>query len=175
MPIASCMAFIKQLLDGLDMPGGAPELAAWITAPDPDVDPAAVPTCYIWPMPGREARDTRNAGTMPRNQGPNATGGSGFKTIKHEIGIWLVWFQDENDPDADTLFPGYVDALMNALRTSFPNPALLTDPWTGVVTQLANTGEDMAYDSPPPRSVSDQRYLRYDCLLRVPLIEVIQA
>ena len=166
MPVASCMNFIKTLLDDIAMPGGL-NLAAWINPPDPDLGPAEVPTAYIWPMPGSEKRLT-----VPRNTGPGTA--AGWKTERHEIGIYLVWEGAENDPEADTLFPGFIDALMDALRTAWPMPAILTDPNTGEMTQLVDTGEEMTYDSPPPRTVADQRYLRYDCLIRVPMTEQLQ-
>jgi hypothetical protein len=170
MPVAAVMKFIVDALNDLQMPAGmnAPNLAAWITAPDPDIDPAVIPTAYIWPMPLEEQR-----ATVPRNTGPGTP--AGLKTIRHEIGVWLVWDQAEDDPDADMLFPGYIDALMDALRTAMPMPAILTDPWTGEQTQLDNVGEQMTANSPPPRTLADQRYLRYDAFIRVPVTEQIQA
>ena len=66
-----------------------------------------------------------------------------------------------NDPDGDTLFGGIMDGIMDALRTSFPNPAILTDPWTGVQTLAANTGEDMTYDLLPPAATKNQRTHRW--------------
>jgi hypothetical protein len=160
------MAFINGLLNNLEMPGGAPTLASYITPPDPNVE-ADVPTAYVWPMPGSEKRLTE-----PRNTGPGTP--AGWKTTRHEIGIYLVWFGSDEDPDADALFPGYLDALMDALRTAWPMPAVLTDPWTGEQTQLVDAGEEMSYDSPPPRATEDQRYLRYDALIRVPVTEAIR-
>ncbi len=91
------------------------------------------------------------------------------------MGIWVVWFQADDDPEADTLFPGIVDAIQAALRTSWPNPAILTDPYTGEQSLAADTGEEMWADIDPPHSLADQRYLRYDALLTVPIQEVITA
>ncbi len=169
MPLAAALSFVKDLLDGLQMPAGmaVPSLAAWIIAPDPDVGPAEGPVAYVWPMPGSEKRLT-----VPRNQGPGTA--AGWKTEQHEIGIWLVFDQSEDDPDGDVLFTGYIDALMDALRTAWPMPAIITDPWTGEQTQLVDAGETMTYDTPPPRTLADQRYLRFDCLIRVPVCEQIQ-
>lgn len=167
MPLAGAMLFVQGLLDGLPMPGGSPRLAAWITPDDPDPDPAERPAAYIWPLPGDEKRLT-----VPRNTGPGTP--AGWKTLCHDIGIYLIWFGSDADPDADTAYPGYLDALMDALRTAWPMPAFITDPNTGEVTQVVNAGEDMHYDSPPPRSVADQRYLRYEALIHVPVTEQIQ-
>lgn len=169
MPIAGAVQFVKNLLDGLQMPQGmnVPALAAWVIAPDPDPGPAERPTAYVWPMPGSEKRLT-----SPRNTGPGTT--AGWKTISHVIGIYLVWEQGEDDPDGDTLFTGYMDALLDALRTAWPMPAILADPWTGEQTQAVNTGEEMSWDPQVPHTLADQRYLRFDALIRVPVIEAIQ-
>ena len=51
MPIASTLAFVKNQLDGLPMPGGMPNMAAYITPPDPNVE-AQDPTAYVWPTTG---------------------------------------------------------------------------------------------------------------------------
>jgi len=172
VPIASAQQYLKGKLDGLPMPGGAPNLACYVTPPDPNVE-SDIPTAYVWPSNGREARDPDFAGSMSRNAGPGTP--SGFKTIEHQLDIWVIWFGSDDDDDADTLFPGMVDAIMFALRTDTPNPdEYLTDPWTGQQTQLANVGETIQYQV-TVNSVADQRYLRYDAMLTLPLIEVIQA
>ena len=36
MPIASVSSYVKSLLDGLSMPGGEQDMAAYIDAPDPN-------------------------------------------------------------------------------------------------------------------------------------------
>jgi len=166
MPLAGAMEFVRTLLDDIPVAGGL-NLSAWVNPPDPDVEVTDAPAAYIWPLPGSE-----NRLTMPRNTGPRTA--AGWKTVRHEIGIWLVWEGAEGDPEADTLFPGFIDALMDALRTAWPMPAILVDPNTGEQTQLVDTGEEMSYDSPPPRTVADQRYLRYDALIRVPMTEMLQ-
>lgn len=172
MPIASCMAFIQGLLKDLPMPGGAPNLAAFITPLDPDTE-SDIPTCYVYPLPGTEKRDPKDGGSMPRNTGPRTF--SGDKTMKHQMGIWVVWFMADDDPEADLLVPGFMDAMMWALRTSFPNPAILVDPFDGTESQLADTGEEMKYELLPPHATKSQRWNRYDALITVPLTEVISA
>lgn len=170
MPITSALQYIKTLLSGLPMPGGAANLAAYIIPPDPNVE-TDIPTAYVWFPQGDESRDGP-AGTMPRNTGPGTF--SGDKTILHDIDIFLTWFGADDDPKADSLFPGMVDAVMKALRTAVPNPAPVTDPWTEEVTQIADTGEKMKYRS-EVRAVADQRYLRFDALITLQLTEVISA
>jgi hypothetical protein len=178
VPIASAMAYVRGLLDGLPLPGGAPNLAAMIEPLDPDEE-TDVPTCYVWPLPGNEQRDPKNGGSMPRNSGPGTF--SGTKTITHSIGVWVVWFaadpdpEDDDIPDADYLMPGFLDVIMQALRTAWPDPAIFTDPWTGEQTQMVDVGEQMKYELSPPHSTANQRYLRYDALITIPLTEAISA
>ena len=68
MPITSTIQYVKAQLDGLAMPGGIPNMAAYITPPDPNVE-AEIPTCYIWPTKGREARESGRGGTIPATPG----------------------------------------------------------------------------------------------------------
>lgn len=173
MPVAAVMQWVKNLLTDLEVPSGL-QLVTHITPLDPDVE-ADVPKAYVWPLrPGaHEKRDPKDGGSMPRYSGPGTPAGD--KTIRHRIGIWVVWFGSDEDPEADTLFPGIVDAIMAALRASMPNPATLTDPYTGEISLAADTGEEMWGDIEPPRSLENQRYLRYDGLITVPIQEVISA
>lgn len=174
MPIAAAMQFVKDLILNLDMPGEAPELAAYITPLDPDPE-ADIPKAYVWPLkPGlHESRDPKKGASMPRGSVPGAPVGD--KVLEHKIGIWVVWFGPDEDPEADTLFPGMVDRIMRALRTAWPNPAILTDPYDGEQSQAADTGEEMWADIDPPHALKSQRYLRYDALITVPITEVITA
>jgi hypothetical protein len=172
MPIAAVHAFVKGLLDDLPMPLGLPAMAAYLNPPDPNVE-SEFPTAYILSASGPEKRDPKNAGSMPRNTGPGTP--SGDKTIDHTIRILVVYELPSNDPDADTLFAGIMDGAMAALRYSFPNPAILTDPYTGAQTQAANTGEEMTYEKLPPQAISDERLTLWQGIIIVPIIEIISA
>jgi len=172
MPIASVMGYVKGLLDGLPMPGYAPPMSAQINAQDPNTE-TDIPTAYIWPTRGHESRDDQNyAGTMSRNTGPGTS--SGEKTILHSVDIYIVWMEAGDDEDADSMFPGIVDAAMSALRTAYPMPALATDPYTGAETLISNIGEVQDYQI-VVSALEDQAYNRCDSLITLPVIEVIQA
>ncbi|GAA4626880.1 hypothetical protein GCM10023196_036930 [Actinoallomurus vinaceus] len=166
MPLVTAQNHIKGLLDALSVPGpsGIEPLHAFITPPDPYTESA--PAAYIWPARGTEARQS-----LPRNRG--GVNGA-WKTVKQDIEVYLVWFGSDSDPDADSAFPSIVDAVLNALRTS-PDPAIVTDPDSGMTVELCGVGEDMSWQLGPVRSVADERYLRYDALVRVPFSEFIQA
>lgn len=167
MPIAAALAYVQGLLDNLPMPDTAPAMAAYVVPPDPNVE-TQIPTAYVWPSAGRESRDPKNAGSMPRNSGPGAP--SGFKAIVHSVDIWIVWMAANDDP----LFPGIVDAAMQALRTSSPNPAIVTDPYTGLETLVADVGETQDYKI-AVSALADEAFSRYDALLTLPVTEVLQA
>ena len=170
MPILSTLQYMKGLLDQLAMPGGLPNMAAYITPPDPNVQ-AEIPTCYVWPTKGREARESGRGGTIPRNTGPETP--SGTKPLSHMIDLFIVWFQADDDPQADSLFPGIVDAVMFALRTS-EDPDVIVDPYTAQASQLIDVGEDMTYEI-VISALEDERYNRYDALVVAEIMELIQA
>ena len=167
MPIASSLAFVRDLLNGIGMPAGTPDLAAYLNPPDPNVE-SQFPTAYILSSSGPEKRDPRYAGTMSRNSGPGTS--SGFKTIVHTIRAVVVYYLASDDPEGDILFAGVLDGIMAQLRYSYPNPAILTDPYTGVQTQAANTGEEMVYDLLPPQATRNQRVNLWQGVLTIPII-----
>ena len=139
MPIASTLAWVKDLLDGLPMPGGCQNMAAYITPPGPERR-GPVPTAYVWPTDGHESRE--DPGTIPRNTGPGTP--AGFKPVNHMIDVFIVYFQADDDPQADSIFPGIVDAAMFALRTS-QDSATLQDPYNPNITStLYDLGEVIA-------------------------------
>lgn len=109
---------------------------------------------------------------MPRNRGPGTP--AGFKGLHHSLDIYLVYPLSDEEPDSDSAFPGVIDAVMATLRT-VPNPVVITDPLTGVQSQLANTGEKIDWEMAAPQALSAQRWSWYAALVTLPLLEVIQA
>jgi hypothetical protein len=167
LPIASCMAFVKQLLDDIGMPAGLPSMAAYLNPPDPNVE-TEFPSAYILSASGPEKRLTSS-----RNQGLGTS--SGFKQITHSIRVLVVYELASDDPDADTLFGGIMDGAMKALRFAWPMPAILTDPYDGTQTQAINTGEDMFYDKWPPAAAMTERMTLWQGQITIPILEEIQA
>jgi hypothetical protein len=170
MGIAAAQTYVQQLIDQLPMPGALPNLAAYVTPPDPNVD-AEAPTAYVWPSDGDESRDSQKGGTVPRNTGPGT--GSGWKNIAHSMDIWVVWFGADDDDLADITFPGVMDFIMACLRTS-PERPLAVDPWTQAQSWLVDIGEKMTYNI-KLRALADQRYNRYDGLIVLDFYEIFQA
>lgn len=172
MPIATSLTYVNNLINGLAWPiSNLPPLQSQITPPDPQVD-AQIPQAYVWPSRGTESRDPRRGGTINRAAFQGAP--SGLKVLDHRLDIWVVWFMQDDDPDADTLFPGMIDAIMEVLRVS-PNPtSIQKDPWSGQESYLIDVGEDMEYEI-VLRDVADQRFNRYDCLLTLTINEVFPS
>ena len=171
MSLNTAQLYIQSLIDDLPLPGdGTPNLIAVITPPDPNVE-AETPTAYIWPTKGVESRNPALGGTIPRNTGPGTP--SGLKPLEHELEIFLVYFGQNDDTEADTLFPGIVEAVMQALRTS-PDPWQQQDPYSGVVSTFVDVGEQMTWEV-VINAVENQAYNRYDCLLTCKMFELIFA
>lgn len=175
MPVNTVALYVQGLLQGTQAPGetGLPgPLEALITPYDPDESGEA--RAYIWPMTGHEARRTIPRGPVTVNGAPSPAGTAGWKQATHQVSIFLVWFGYDNDPNADTSFPALVDFVMAVLRSS-KNPATATDPYTGLVSELLDIGENLTYEYVPVLSTDDQRILRYDARIDVHCTEYFQA
>lgn len=171
MSINSTQVYIRDLLQNLTWPtGNLPNLVAYITPPDPDVE-ANLPKAYVWPSHGSESRSTTNGGTVPRAL--TVGGPSGFKGVQHSMDVYLVFFGADDDPEADTLFPMMVDTVMSKLRVS-TDPVTVTDQYTAIDSWLIDVGETMTYEV-TLRSLVDEGYNRYDALIGVSILELIAA
>ena len=180
MPLASAVAYVKGLLDGLQWPEGMQNLTnppaplrCFIQPPNPWVE-ASTPTAFTWFETWQESRgnDPLRAGTIPRAayQG----GPSGTKSIVHTIPLYVVWQGGSpTDPYADSLFPGMLDAIMAAMRSS-QDPVPITDPWTGMETQLTGLGEQYRGHG-YLRDTEPQQLQREDALLSVTVTEIFSA
>ena len=171
LSIVTIQAYLLSILNGLEMPANIAAAQAFITPPDPRVQ-ARVPAIYIWPADGQENRSGELGGTIPRNTGPNTP--SGTKGLLHQFDIYVTWFSSNNGRQADPLFPGIVDTIMFALRTSQPNPAEMTDPYTGQTSTIYNVGEDQKYRI-GVEATADERWLRYDSLIGCSIWEILNA
>ncbi len=171
MPLVTAQAFLLSILDQLPMPYGKANARAYITPPDPNIQ-AKVPHIYIWPADGEENRSGDLGGTIPRNTGPNTS--SGTKGMMHFMDVYLTWFSTGSGTQQDPIFPGMVDAAMYALRFSHPNPVTITDPNSGLVSEIYNVGENMHYVT-GLKSTADEREKRYDCLIKVSCWEIFRA
>lgn len=150
------------------MPNGNYLLQAYITPPDPETD-YSNPHAYIWPTRGDESRNPAEGGAIPRNTGVNTPAGT--KSFMHNMEIFVRWYGQSDDKDADTWFPAMVDAVMMALRTA-TDPLIVVDPYTEGLSQLVGIGERMEYHI-TIRATEDEAYGQYDALIVVPLREIM--
>lgn len=174
MPVATTLLFIRNLLDGTFVPGGAGNLEAFVAPPDPEILQGP-PHAYVWTSRGNERRNSGPRSRPPAGM-PQYTPASpaGWKLQTHEVEIYLTWFDDQADPQHDVGFPLVIDIVMNVLRTA-EMPASVIDPATGMNSQLIDLGKDMSYEYAPLKSVASQRYHRFDALITAPVEEWIQA
>ena len=164
--VNAVQTYLHGLLDGVPVPSSAGPLQAFIEPPNPLVD-TINPGVYVWDSLGPEKRRA-----MPR--GNVLAGTAGWKEIDHTAHLWVIWFGEETDPDSDTAFPSVIDTITQTLRSS-ADPAVITDPETGLVSYLIDVGEKINTDYPPVKAVADQRYLRYDAQFSLPILELFQA
>ena len=169
MPLTSTQLYVKNILDGLLVPGATAPLQAWVTPPVlEDLDgPVAI-------VQGARLRVNRQ--TAPRR--------AGFKRLAWTVDVYLAY---ETTPDSETVdleFPQIIDAVMGALwKVSIPT---FIDPLGNVLgtapdvlpdgsSQIWNTGEDLELEYPPERVPATLRMLYYAARLGVDIEEVVQA
>ncbi len=163
MPLNSCQIYVQGLLDGLAIPGQAQPLQAYITPPT--VEDVDGPRAYIW---GGRMRGRRQ--TAPRGIPPHA----GFKRLDWVVDVYLVDMELPDDPGLDQTFPVLVDAVMRQTWTTVM-PTYITDPTTGVLSQILQIGEDFELEYPPERTPATLRTLWYSCRLGLNVYEAVQG
>jgi|SRR5579859_1731834 len=162
MPLNSIQLHIRDLLDGLEIPGSTQTLEAFVTPPM--VDNLDNPKAYVW---GARMRGTRQ--TMPRGIPPAA----GFKKLTWMVDVYLSY---ETNPDTatDEEFPLIVDAVMAATWAA-TMPTFITDPTTGVKSQLLAIGEEFEFEYPPEKAPATLRMLYYTGRLGLTVYEAVQG
>jgi len=163
MPLNSIQCYVKGILDGLPIPGSTQSLDAFVTPPT--VDNLDNPKAYIW---GARMRGTRQ--TMPRGIAPAA----GFKKLMWNVDVYLSYETNPDDANIDQEFPLIVDAVMAALWST-TMPTFITDPTTGLKTQLLAIGEDFDFEYPPEKAPATLRMVYYTARLGLSVQEAVQA
>jgi hypothetical protein len=176
MPLNSTLQYMKGLINGLAMPGGIPNLVAYINPPAADEEPFGEPRAYVWVPAWDESRNPERGGAVPRALSkpvPGANPDSGTKAIDHSVHIWVIYDQANDDDQADSLFPGILDAISWQLRVS-TDPEVVVDQYDGTITQLVDVGETINGQIQVV-ALAGQRMYRYDSLMVVPVTEIIQS
>lgn len=121
---------VKGVVNGISIPGQQQALSAAVVPPP--LEPLSGVRAYITPgrMQGR------------RQTGPR---GPGFTEPHWPVDITLDLEDLPGDSSIEQVFPLAVDAVLAALWAD-TMPVFITDPTTGIRTQLLAIGEDYAYD-----------------------------
>jgi len=146
MPLNSVQLLVKSTLDGLQFPiTEQGTLTAYIAPPNPDnIDG---PIVHIW---GGVSDEKRRTMTRP----------VGNKSISYEIDLWIYFAEELDDSLSDSLFPVILDTIALKLRT-MTMPLTITDPNTGVSSNIVSIGEDMKTDYAPARTNTNQSFMIY--------------
>lgn len=174
MPLSSTLTYIKQILDGQNVPGNAGPLKALVAPLNPEIKNGQA-HAYVWTARGTERRNSGPRSKPPTGMTPYAPAlPAGWKLQTHNVSIWVVWFDDNMDPEQDIAFPLVLDGVMNILRTA-RMPIVIENPATAQYSQLIDLGKNMDYDYVPMRSTASQRYNRFDAQIVAPVEEWFQA
>lgn len=131
MALNAVLQHVKTVLNGVAIPLQQKPLNAQVVPPP--LEPLSGPMAWITPGPMRGRRQT-----MPR--------GPGFTSPEWQVDITVDLLDLPTDNNIEQVFPLAVDAVLYALWTD-TMPVLITDPTTGLKTQLLAIGED--YDFEP--------------------------
>jgi hypothetical protein len=159
VPLNSVQLYVASLLDGLAIPGNPTPLTAHITPPT--VEDLDGPRAYVW---GARLNGLRQ--TAPR--------GPGFKRLNWVVDVYLSYETVPDDPTVDQNFPLIVDAVMNATWQTVM-PTFITDPQTGVKSQILQIGEEFELEYPPERTPATLRMLYFTARLGLDVYEAVQA
>lgn len=163
MPLNSIQHYVQGLLDGLAVPDSTTTLEAQITPPT--VQDLDSPVAFVW---GGQLVVTRQTG----NRGPAPA--AGFKRLMWDVDVWLVYLTNPDDTEVDQEFPLLVDAVMAQLWST-TMPLFITDPTTGLVTQVLEIGEEFRLDYSPVHTPATLRMLYYTAHLGLSIYEAVQA
>lgn len=165
MPLNSVQLYVQSVLSGISIPGQSSPLQVYITPPV--VDDVNGPRAYIW------------AGRLDPARRQTAPRGPAFKELNWLLDIYLNYETNPDDPvsgtgGVDSEFPLVVDAVMAATWTT-AMPVFITDPVTGVLSQILSIGESFRMDYPPERTPATLRMLWYSTVITMDVMEVVQA
>lgn len=169
VPLNSVQNYVAGLLDGLEVPiRGTKPVEAHITPPTfEDIDG---PKAYVW---GGRHRGHRQ--TMPRNStGQLVDGKAGFKELNWDLDIYLAYETTADAPFLNQEFPCIVDAVLTKLWTT-PVNRYITDPITGVISQITQIGEDWHFEMLPERTPNTLRMVFYTARITAMITEEVQG
>lgn len=159
MPLNSVQTYVRDLLDGLQIPGGGAPLEAYITPPT--VEDIDRPKAYV-------------QGARLRGQRQTAPRGPGFKRLNWLVDVYITYETTPDSATVDQEMPLIIDAIMSKTWTTVM-PLFIQDQVTGVRSQVLAIGEDFELEYPPERTPATLRMLYYAARLGLDIYEAVQA
>ncbi len=153
-------AQLQGYLDGLAS-AQLPDAIAYVAPPAIDVS-LPEPRIFVWGGRVQEDRFTQGRGI------------GGQKRLIWQVDIWPILSMESFDPNADSAYPVFLDAIMAKLR-SVEIAVTVTDAVTGAVSTLQNIGERMTLDYTTPQASADQRLVVYGGRIGCEVIEILDG
>jgi hypothetical protein len=156
---------MRNMLDGLAIPGTTQTLEAFITPPTvTDLDN---PVALIW-----GARLAGSRQTAPR--------GPGYKKLAWTVDVYLAYLTNPQSPTVDVEFPSIIDAVMaKTWTTTMPlwidASGVPTAEGTANSSQIQSIGESWELEYPPERTPATMRMLYFGARVGFDVLEVVQA
>lgn len=149
MTITAAQNYVQEQLQGLVGSYNNAPLEAWVDPPVA-IASAETPQAYILAGEGDGVRQTMG-------------GVSGYYRDTHQIYVYLEWMMLPNLPNGNLAFTNLVDTVIKTIRTNYTGAILITDPSTGLQSQLLVIGDKLHYRYLPQRNVGEggQEYLDY--------------
>jgi hypothetical protein len=146
--ITACQNYLQTLLQGMTTPLSPTPMEAWLEPPVPTT--AEVPQAYILAAEGNLKRQTMG-GLM------------GYYEDTHQIYVYLEWMLPPGTTNGNQAFTNLIDTVIATVRASYTGAIFITDPVTGLQSQLLVIGDRLAYKYLPPPNLGEgqQEYLDY--------------
>lgn len=159
MALNAVLQQVKSIVNGIAIPGQQKTLNAQVVPPP--LEPLSGPMAWITPGRMRGARQS-----MPR--------GPGFTEPRWEIDITLDLLDLPTDPALEQVFPLAVDAVLYALWGA-KMPDYITDPTTGIKTQMLAVGEEYSFEPGNWVTTSNGRMLLFRGRVTTTVRETMQT
>jgi len=146
--ITACQSHIQGLLQGIEGAYGGAGLEAWVDPPTPGT--AETPQAYILAGDGDGKRQTM-------------AGLAGYYVDTHQIYVYLEWMMPPGATNANLAFTNLMDTVIKTIRLSYTGAIFITDPATGLQSQLLVIGDKLKYKYLPQRNIGEagQEWLDY--------------
>jgi len=148
MSITAIQNYLQTQLQGLEGAYGGAPLEAWVDPPTPGT--AETPQAYILAGDGEGKRQTMG-------------GLAGYYADTHQVYVYLEWMFPPGAQNANLAFTNLMDTAIKTIRTNYLGAIFITDPATGLQSQLLVIGDKLRYKYLPQRNIGEagQEWLDY--------------